>query len=243
MKKLILTFLLLFVSGIFCFSQSFSLADDFKSLVNGSEVYQSGPSDTLQLITWLHLTNKSGNPSEVMMKKEELIMLPGGSSSICWAGYCYGPDMTLSTFPLSMLPGETVSGCFGHFGPNGCRGESVVRWVFFSQANPSDSVSITVHYLTYPAGTEPVSGNPCSLSFGGPNPANHQIIVRHSLPPGHQGRIDLRNQAGMIVSASEPVSLSGSVKYPTEDLPSGIYFCTLWVDEKPIITRKAFVIH
>ncbi|MEI7726142.1 MAG: hypothetical protein WCK09_13625 [Bacteroidota bacterium] len=243
MKKQILTFLLIFFSGITCFSQSFSLADDFKSLVNGSEVFQSGPSDTLQLITWLHLTNKSGSSCEVLMKKEELQMLPGGSSSICWGGYCYGPEMTVSTFPLSMLPGETVSGCFGHFGPNGCRGESVVRWVFFNQANPSDSVSVTVHYSTFPSATEPIPNRQSSLTFGGPIPADHQIVVRHSLPPGCQGRIDLRNQAGKIISASEPVSLSGSVKFLIENLPAGIYFCTLWMEEKPIVTRKAVVIH
>jgi hypothetical protein len=243
-KKTILLFILVFASGVACFAQSFSLADDFGVLKNGSEIFQSGPSDTLQLITWLHITNKTTNTRQVMMKKENLTMLPGGSSSICWAGYCYGPDMTVSTFPLTMLPGETVSGCFGHFGPNGCRGVSVIRWGFYNEANPTDSVSITVHYSTFPAATTETSPfMPLSLSVAGRIPADHQIDFRYTLPQGKQGRIELSNLSGKLVSHVEIVLLSGTVTFCTTELPSGVYLCTLWVDHNPIVRRKVAVSH
>jgi hypothetical protein len=136
MKKFILAFFLLFIPGFTCFAQSFTLSDDFKSLPNGSGLFQSGSSDTLQLITWLHIANRSGKSLRVMLKKEDISLLPGSASSICWAGYCYDHEEMVSLFPLAMAPGDSASGCFGHFAPNGGRGISVVRWTFFNESDP-----------------------------------------------------------------------------------------------------------
>jgi len=243
MKKFLPVFFLVFGAWLTCNSQSFKLADDSRALGNGTEVFQSGPSDTLQLITWLHLTNSTANSLQVMMKKEELSMLPGASSSICWAGYCYGPAMMVSTFPLSILPGETVSGCFGHFGPNGCRGVCVIRWTFFKESNPSDSISITAHYSTYPASTGEIQTPQYILAAAGQVPADNQIAVRYALPQGKTGRMELRNPAGTIVSQSEMISLAGMVTFKTRELPPGVFFCTLLVDGNPVATRKVAVCH
>lgn len=243
MKNITLIFFLVIITGTPTFSQSFSLADDAGPLANGTDVFQSGPSDTLQLITWLHLTNTNGNALRVMMKKQEISMLSGGSSSICWAGYCFGPEMMVSSFSLEMAAGETVSGCFGHFGPNGCRGVSIVRWAFFNEADPSDSISITVHYSTYPTAAESQVMPVFSLTMAGMAPARDQIILRHSLPPGKVGTIELRSGTGKLVSTSEKVVLSGTVIFKVSEISSGLYFCTLVVDGKPCLTKKTIIYH
>jgi hypothetical protein len=243
MKNFILPLSLLFVSCISCYSQSFSLSCDNGPLVNGTQMVQSGPSDTLQLITSLNITNMSGSAVDVMMKKEEISMCPGASSSICWAGYCYGPGMMVSTFPLSMLPGETVSGCFGHFGPYGCRGVSVIRWTFFNRAVPTDSMSVTVQYSTFPSATETIPDPMFTLAAAGPIPADNQIVIRHTLPPGKQGRIKLRNFSGTTVSSCEAVILSGIVAFNATGLSSGVYYCTLEIDGTTITTIKVLVCH
>jgi len=238
MKKFILAFFLTILTGTACYPQSFDLAGEDGLLINGAGVVQSGPSDTLQLITWLHLTNKAADTIRVMMKKEEIVMLPGASSSICWAGYCYGPEMTVSTFPLDMPPGDTVSGCFGHFGPNGCRGVSIIRWTFFNESDPNDSLSITVQYSTFPSATKNISDPDNYLSVAGPVPAHDQIVIRYSLPAGKSGRIELRNPSGKVVSVSGSVILAGTFTFSTPGLPSGIYYCSLKFDGNQVITRK-----
>ena len=170
-------------------------------------------------------------------------MLPGATSSICWAGYCYAPQMMVSLFPLSMHPEETVSGCFGHFTPNGGRGISVMRWIFFNESDPRDSLSVTVHYSTFPSATGNFPDRQLLFSVGGPIPADNQFVISYSLTPGTQGRVELRNLAGKLVSGSGIVSISGTVKFSTTELPSGIYLCTLMVDGKPVTTRKIPVCH
>jgi hypothetical protein len=243
MKNLVLSFFLLILCIIQGYSQSLKLADDFGPLTNGADVVQSGPSDTLQLITWLNLTNNTASTMRVMMKKQEISMLPETSSSICWAGYCYGPEMMVCIEPLIMQPGELVSGCFGHFGPHGSRGVSIIRWTFYNQANPSDSLSVTVRYSTYPTGINHIQSQPYSLASAGPVPADNTIKLKYMLPPAEKGRIELRNNTGKLVATHEDILLSGISSFNSQNLPSGVYFCTLVVDGKPCLTRKIPVYH
>jgi hypothetical protein len=243
MKKLGLTLFLMVSVGITCFAQSFTLAGDTGPLANGAGVVQSGPSDTLQLITSLTLTNKSGNTLRVMMKKEEIIMLPETSSSICWAGYCYGPEMMVSTEPVVMPPGETISGCFGHFGPHGSRGVSVIRWTFFNESDPADSISLTAQYSTFPAAVGDIRAPQYTFSVASQIPADNQLVVRYSFPPDSHGRIELLNTNGKIVSVSEKRFMSGTDALETTQLPSGIYFCVVRINGKAVIAKKVLVFH
>ena len=243
MKKPGLTFFLMVFLGFTCFAQSFTLAGDTGPLANGTAVVQSGPSDTLQLITSLQLTNISGNTLRVFMKKEEIVMLPETSSSICWAGYCYGPAMMVSTEAVVMLPGETTSGCFGHFGPHGSRGVSVIRWTFFNESDPADSISMTAHYSTFPAATGDMNTPQYLLSFVSRTPADNQFVVRYSMPPGCHGMIELLNSTGRIIVVSEKVFLSGTQALGTAQLPPGTYFCVLKINGISVSTKKFLVSH
>jgi hypothetical protein len=244
MKILILNCLMLIGMHFTCVSQSFSLTGESgEPLANGAILVQSGPSDTLQLITWLNITNNSANTLQVMMRKEDLTMFPGGSASICWGGYCYGPEMAISTFPVSMAPGETVSGCFGHFGPNGCRGVSEIRWAFFNEADPSDSLSISVNYSTFPSATAILSAPGVSFSVAGRNPADQRIMLNYSLPPEKQGRIELRNSSGAMISVSETISGNGIFSFETGNLATGLYCCSLVIDGRLTATRKISLLH
>ena len=243
MKKLTLAFFLLITAGFSCYSQSLTLSGDHGPLPNGAQVTQSGPSDTLQLITWLHIKNNSGNTLQVMMKKEEIALVPGTNSSLCWGGYCYGPEMTVSTFPLEMPPGDTLSGCFAHYGPNGSRGVSTIRWTFFDESNPSDSISLTVQYSTYPLATGGIQGLQEIMFKAGPVPASGQVVATHALPAGMQGRVNLLNSSGKLVSGSGPVTHSGTVIFQVSGLPPGVYYASLLIDGRPVATRKIPVHH
>lgn len=243
MKYFVISMLLTFVCEVSCFSQTFQLADNNYPLANGADLFLSGPSDTLQLITWLTISNLRADTLRVMMKKEDVYLVPGASASMCWAGYCYDPKIVVSNFSLSMPPGETVYGCFGHFAPCGGKGVSIIRWTFFSEANPLDSISITAHYSTFPAAIEDKTVRASILEYGASNPANDQIVLKHSLPPGKTGRIELRNNSGKLISCIENVSLTNTAIFDTMRLTSGMYFCSLLIDGKNVATLKTPIHH
>ena len=243
MKTSILSFLLAFAVSLGGYTQSFSLADDHGPIANGETVVQGGPSDTLHLLTWLHLSNHSADALQVLMKKQEIYMSTLANASICWAGYCFGPETNTALFPLTMQPGDTVEGCFGHFAPYGTRGVSTIRWTFFNQANVNDSISVTVNYSIFPTAVTENSIQIGSLAFAGRIPADDQILVKYSLPPGKQGRIEMRNSSGRMLSFRETTFNSGTARFNANDLSSGIYFLTLSIDGIPIVTKKAPILH
>jgi hypothetical protein len=243
MKYVVISMLLFFACETSCFSQTFELADNNNPLANGADLFLSGPPDTLQLITWLTISNLYPDTLRVMMKKEDIRLVTGASASICWAGYCYDPKIVVAEFSLSMPPGEAVSGCFGHFAPNGGKGVSIIRWTFFNATNPHDSVSITAHYSTYPAAIEDKTGGAFMLTYGGSNPANDHIVLKHSLPPGKPGRLELRSISGKLISCIENVSLSNTAVFDTRRLTSGMYFCSLFIDGKNVATLRTPIHH
>jgi hypothetical protein len=224
-------------------AQGLYLFSDERPLFNGAEIVQSGRSDTTQLITWLHIVNVSGHPMQILMKKEDVSLIPGASSSICWAGYCYDSSVTVSVFPLSLVAGDTSSGCFGHFAPRGGRGESVVRWTFYAASDPTDSVSVTAHYATYPASAGFLAGPEFRFAPAGPVPADRRAAFGITLPPGRTGRVSLCNASGAPVTAPGDVPFGGRVDFDTSELPAGIYFATLFIDGNPVSTRKIVVVH
>ncbi|HNY01525.1 MAG TPA: hypothetical protein PKG48_03000 [Bacteroidales bacterium] len=242
MNKLTITlFLFLFwvLSGV---AQHLELTGVYGPLPNGSTLTLKGPPDTLQMITWLHLTNRSADTLRVMMKKEPIAMLPGATASICWAGYCYFPETIESLVPLVMAPAETDTGCFSHYGPNNQRGTSIVRWTFFDQGNPSDSVSFTAYYATYPAGTGENRLAGGGLTCGGFRCTDNRIFVGYRLSPGEEGRIELRNLAGNQISGPVAVTGIGQVEFDAAAIPGGICLASLVKGGRAPGTLKILVI-
>jgi hypothetical protein len=243
MKRSLPVLIFLLFSGLTCRTQSLSLLSENTGLPNGSHIYQSGRSDTIQLINWLHIVNVSDQRLEVLMKKEDVSLLPGASSSICWAGFCYDSAVTVSVFPLDLPAGDTSSGCFGHYAPRGGKGESVVRWTFFTVANPSDSVSVTAHFATYPAAAGSMAGRDFRFHVASQVPADDHAAFRLSLPPGSNARIELHNAAGITVACNNDLHSSGRVAFDTEEMPAGLYLAILFLDGQPVATRKVPVVH
>lgn len=243
MKTTALAILILLAAARIGHTQSLTLAHQGRPLQNGDHIVLSGPPDTMQLITWLRITNIANMTLRVQMKKEELSMLPGTVSSICWAGYCYGSEMTVSTFPLIMDPMQSDTGCFSHFGPAGQRGTSVVRWTFFHEANPSDSISITAHYATYPAAVEEPSGPEFFLSHAGNNPSGGPVKLRYGLPPGKTGDILLCRPDGRPVAQSGTLTGTGTVEFRPGSLPAGTLLARLRTEGRSDIVLKCIHLH
>ena len=243
MRTIALAIFLLVAAAFTGHSQSLTLAHRGQPLQNGDHIVLSGPPDTMQLITWLRITNVSNMSLRVLMKKEEISMLPGTVSSICWAGYCYGPDMMVSTFPLNMDPAQSDTGCFSHFGPNGQRGTSVVRWTFFSEADPNDSVSVTAHYATYPAAVEEIAGPEFFLSHAGAHPASDLLKLRYGMPPGKKGDIFLYTPDGSLVAQSGPLRGTGTVEFRLTQIPAGNLLARLRTEGGPATTLSCIHIH
>lgn len=243
MKKLLTVVLGILFSCMALQAQRFVLTGPDGMLSNGDTLTVTGPPDTLQLITWLRIDNTSAETLRIRMKKQEVAMLPGTVSSICWAGYCYGPDMTESTFPLVLEPEQSDTGCFTHYGPNLQRGTSVVRWTWFSEADPADSILVTVFYATYPTGVAEAGQSLPALSFAGRIPADLILPVHYSLPQGVRARLEVINNHGNTLFRAEGLSGEGRTDVEVAAWPAGHYTCVLTALPGRTVTRKVVIIH
>ena len=243
MKKNILVTCFFMLTVILGFSQSLALYDSTAGqLVNNATIWKSGiNSADGEIIQHLALINSSANDIPVMAKKTYISIVSGSSNLFCW-GLCFGPDTFLSGDAITVAAGTTNWLDFsGHYLPAGVAGASTVRYTFFAERNPGDSVCVNVVYMAFPLGTEELNANVSSLSNAYPSPAKDQVNFNYSIPAGSRGNVIVRNVLGSSVREAALPSTNGKVSLQIADLKDGIYFTSLLVNGNLVLTRKMVV--
>jgi hypothetical protein len=247
MKKIVLFFVLLTGLAVVGFAQSLQLSNNQGIIVANGEIIQLGSPDSTELITYMNVKNIGTTNKNVLCRKTEIKMLDSTEITMCWAGGCYPPKTNLSPSAQLITPGQTNTEFVGHYTQMAFNhfksGESVVRWCFFDQQNPNDSVSVLIKYTSYPLGISEKSGRVAELSNVYPNPASTRATVGFELPAGTSGTLVIRDMIGKTVYSEQLNGSFGKTVINTLDLSDGIYFCSLLVDGKSVQTRKMIVRH
>ena len=239
MKKFFLFFFLGFVAAIVVNSQSLQLADSTGPISNNADIFKHGSADAEEIVSHIFVKNSTGNAISVLVKKVELVTLGNTMNALCW-GVCFPPDIYVATDPIEIGAGLTDSLNFsGHYYPQGVSGITTIRYVFFDERNPSDSVCVNVSYSTFPLAVI----DPASVAdvVAYPNPANQS--VNFDLPAGSssESRLLVRNLLGNVVM-DVPAS-PGRMTLNTGGLASGVYLYTLIENGKPVSSRKLVIRH
>jgi hypothetical protein len=222
-------------------TQSLLLEYNGQALNNQSVIVRSGTPDSLDLTTWLTITNVSSNTVMVMAKKVEVNQVPGASASICWAGYCYPPDVNESLYALQLNSGESATGCFAHFSQQGSIGISTIRWTYFISDIPDDSVCVTINYQLWPEGIDNQFKTAGNFSLPYPNPANQQVNIRRDGSVDGDFTLSVFDPVGRIVLKDFFTAGTSVFSWYTGRLPSGIYYYSLNLGTR-IVTRGNFII-
>jgi len=134
---------ILFLQNLY--SQSLTLSDSNGDIPNNSDVIYYGTPDE-SLVSHVFVANNNTMALDVKVKKVELDLVPSTINFFCWA-LCYSPDVYVSTYSINIGPGQTNNSDFeGDYMPNGMVGTSTIRYVFFDENNPTDSVCINILY-------------------------------------------------------------------------------------------------
>lgn len=247
MKKLFLLASLLVVAALFGVAQNIQLIYKGAVLPANAMVDQAGNPDTIEIVSYLVVKNAGSASIDVVCKKSHLSLLDSTETSFCWAGGCYPPTTFVSPNHTTLAPGAENNEFSGHYIRLNKHaylpGESIIRWVFYNRNNPSDSNSVTVKYTTYPMGlAETISGR-VHLSNVYPNPADAFAKVDYVIPSGSEGRIVVRDMVGNTLFSQMISNGTGNVQINTSGMATGIYFCSLVVNDKMVETRKVVVRH
>ncbi|HTX87463.1 MAG TPA: T9SS type A sorting domain-containing protein [Bacteroidales bacterium] len=243
MKRSILLVLFLALAAGRLLSQNLSLADSTGPLAQDATVVVAGNSASDELDSYVFVHNNSATATiAVKVKKVELHLTSGVINLFCW-GLCFGPNVYVSTTTINILPGRTDSLDFsGHVSPNGNAGYTLMRYVFYNEADANDSVSFNVDYMHFPLSVTPVSGQDM-ISQAYPNPASGNVNFEVNVPSGSQGTLIIRNLLGSVVKEMDLPGSPEKIQVNTSGLQEGVYFYTLTLNGKPVVTRKLVIKH
>jgi len=241
MKKLYLSIYFLTLISFISYAQSLSLSNEGNPVANNSNVVFSGSYLDPEIVADMDVTNNSGSPIDVLVKKVEISILEGTVNTFCW-GLCFPPNIYVSPDPIQIPAGTTNDIDFsGHYYPSGVAGLSIIRYVFFDQQNPSDSVCFNSQFDGIVGIANP--GGQLLLTDARPNPANTLTSFDYSFPPDMNATIVFRNVLGSSIMNVNVPGSSGSLNIETGNLPEGVYFYSLVVNGKTYSTRKLIVAH
>ncbi|MFH1159770.1 MAG: T9SS type A sorting domain-containing protein [bacterium] len=241
MKKLLLSVYFLAIIGFIGYAQSLSLSKEGSPVPNNSNVVFAGSYLDPEIVSDVDVTNNSGSAINVLVKKVEISILPGTTNTFCW-GLCFPPNIYVSPEPIQIAAGATNDIDFsGHYYPAGVAGLSIIRYVFFDQQNPSDSVCFNSHFDAL-VGIADLEGR-VFLSNASPNPANNQTSFGYSLPADVKATVVFRNVLGSPIQEVPVPGTSGILNVQTGELSEGVYFYSLVVNGKTYSTRKLIVSH
>jgi PKD repeat protein len=225
---------------------SLSLSHDGGPLEHDEVVAMSAPPDTEIMKKYIYVTNHSNEAKQLLVKKEELDILPGTYNSFCWAGFCYPPFVFVAPDILTLGPGVTTSGddFYSEYSPEGEEGTSIIRYTFFDSEDVNDSVSVIVHYITTTVGTGRLPLTEHSfISKPFPNPASSVVSFDVGLDTRiTTARIVIMNLLGSVI-VDHPVNLQESrISIPLNQLGEGMYFYSLIVEGDQKVQTGRFIV-
>jgi hypothetical protein len=229
MKKIHYTFALLMMAQ-FSFGQSFSLLKKGVNISKTSIMITGSPDDEELVAHDIEVVNSSSLPKDVRVKRYEIAYVPDTYNFICW-GICESPfnhqagknpfyilnttvNITTSHFDFS-----------GHYLPQGTKGSSEYRYVFYDIKNPTDSTWFNVVYSTnLSSNNETQAENNLKVY---PNPSSDKIFVETNIQTN--GILILSNILGQIIDYQYFTSNKIAV-LNFQDSPKGVYVLTLKTD-------------
>jgi len=224
---------------------SLSLHWDAQDIENGTTVYVNGEmTDNIyeEFLSHVLVKNNTDRDMPVKARREDINVVEGSTNYLCWEA-CYPDDVTESpnayNIPAGEMTPETVFA--GHYLPQGNVGTSTVKYTFFDADEPDDQVYFLVSYVISPTSIEDLLSN-ALISSAYPNPATDQIAIDYEFPTGVKvAELKLFNIVGQEILKQVVSDKSGKIQLSVSDLPEGIYFYSLTINDGAALTRKLII--
>ena len=234
--KYIFTILIGFFTILNLSAQSLSFSYISEDSVSGDVFTELETKATVQ--------NTSATQNTYLVERFELSMVPGHTSYFCWSIDCYPPNVDLSTSTVVLAPNAKDSTFVGYLTPydatGGIEGTSVVKYVFFNQNNPADSISAVFIYTATQATTgikTRVLGKDDFYAF--PNPSSNELnIAFGDITSYSNARIIIRNALGSEMINNNISTTLNLSKIDVSRLERGVYFYTIQLDGQNVHTKK-----
>ncbi len=244
--KLLSFFLILFTTIVFqSNAQSYYLSMNGEVLAADTTitVVPDEATPTEILFDSLSFHNNTNNGVNIKVLRSEVLILDGTSNYFTWVEQ-YDDTINLS-LESSYIPAGSYS-VDGLFTANYSFGEivgvSIVEYTFFNVDNLDESVKVTVNFDTTPQGIDDNIFNNSMVSDVYPNPTSHSVSIDYNLPNEVvSASVKIFSLVGAVVKQQQIDPRGGSVEMDISKINSGIYFYSVFINEKLFSTKKLVV--
>lgn len=241
MKKIILLFALVYLVSLAAISQSIEISFDGSVIPNGGTITPTDTSSQVSFAINLGVKNKSTNSIPIRVKKKDLYLVSGTENSFCW-GQCEPPGVDTSSSVITLAAGVSDKNSFvGDYSALGFAGKSRVMFTFFVDNNPNDSTSIIIEYNAGSAVGffKPIASVDNFQAF--PNPAKSMVNINYNGSNLVNAKIEIRSIIGTLAKTITVNAQSGEFKFDVSDLNNGVYFYSLLINDKTLISKKLII--
>jgi len=235
MKHLYTIILGLLLSAI-TFSQSITISDGHANVLNNGIYYVNGSIGDPTVYALVNVTNNKTASVALWCKKVPIYSVPGSDNAFCWAGNCFPTTQFISSNAETIAAGATVPDFRGEYYPYLNSGTDSIKYKFYT-IPAADSAEFIVVY-DIPLGI--ASNNNKSRAFTiNPNPANNFVVINSDNKVNSKQKVVIYNCLGTAVKKINSDSFNSRVNI--SGLTSGFYFCTLFVNDKKVSTKKLII--
>lgn len=156
-----------------------------------------------------------------------------------------GVRQTISGNTIAIGPGQTVESFTAYLTAGFEVGESAVTYRFFDVRNPANYADFTINYRV---GVQQDKdrlyvSNKINISALFPNPATHYAEAEYQIAPEQKSQffLTINNVLGGQVAAYPLQSQDSRLRVSLEKFETGVYFYSLVIDDKAVVTRKFMV--
>jgi len=197
-----------------------------------------------KMIATIRVQNISTKPVTLVIQRTNSQIGTTQQTRFCWSGDCLQPDAGKFIVTTKLEPGEITSNFTSILDAGLTEEFSTVSYTISNKDNPIDAISFDIHYaVKEKIGIDVFyDSEDIMLNDIYPNPASETAFLEYQLKVEEsKAKIILHNVLGSVVGDYPLSFFEHQLKIPVQDLNPGVYFYTLYLDNRGVITKKLVI--
>jgi hypothetical protein len=232
MKSWIFSFILLFFS--------FSLIAQNFEILEKQDNFQASLSESVRVP--IKVKNTSLKAQYFVIKKIQADLGSTQKGYFCFDKNCLGPD--IDEYVKKIEPGETLQNLYYVVESGIQNGLSSIKIQVHPKGLPSESLDYTIAVSVYEKSQKPLvfQSKDITIEDVYPNPVQDIAYIHYKLHnESISAKVVIHNILGRPLNEIELSAFEDRAKIQTEELVSGIYFYTVYLDNNGVLTRKLII--
>ncbi|HZX75200.1 MAG TPA: T9SS type A sorting domain-containing protein [Cyclobacteriaceae bacterium] len=209
-------------------------------LISSQEAFQTGINETLKIP--IHIRNNTDKPQTYVIRKVQGELTSSQKGYFCIDKNCL--EGGIDEFTKRIEPGQTLSNLFYTLETGLIAGQGNFRFEVFVRGSPKELTEYNVGVSIGERLSKELVFQSKDITIHDvyPNPVTDAANMDYRIHNETiKAKVVIHNILGKSVGDYEMPYFENKIKILTEELPAGVYFYTVYLDNSGVLTRKLIV--